>query len=42
MLLEYGASPLPNPSHFSLTSKFVAVRGDSNRMPMLETYIGTC
>ena len=42
MLLERRASPLPNTSHFSLTSKFVAVRGDSNRVPMLEAYIGTC
>ena len=37
---EYGAGPLPDTAHLSLSGETVAVAGDCHGMPMLEPNIG--
>ena len=37
--LQHRASPFPNPSHVTSTSKLVAVLSDRRRMPVFEAYV---
>jgi hypothetical protein len=41
MLGQRGAGPFPESTHVGLTREFVAVRSDSNWMPVFETYVCT-
>jgi hypothetical protein len=42
VLFKWRAGPFPDSTHFALTSKLIAICGHGDRMPMLETNIGTC